>query len=87
MGQKIMSTGILLLILLGSASVVAADDTSRREKKLDFEDGYVEGMGKKGGDIGSLTSKEKRSRKIHLYGRHREIESDLGQTVQDMGSE
>ncbi len=55
-----------------------------RQKKLEFDDGLVEGINKKPGDVGSLTIKERNRKKNHLYNRELQFDTEMTQTIKDM---
>jgi hypothetical protein len=61
-----------------------SDGKEKREKKLEFEGGLVEGLTKSPGDIGSLTIKDKYRKKDHIYNRKMIFDSELIQTIKDM---
>lgn len=69
-------------LTLAIHSALAAEP-AKREKKIEFESGLVEGVSTDPGS-GSLTSKDRAVDKPHLYKRDRLFDSEKNRTIQEI---
>lgn len=73
---------IWFFLALVTHSAFAAEP-AKREKKMEFESGLVEGVSTDPGS-GSVTSKDRAGEKLHLYKRDRLFDSEKNRTIQEI---